>query len=374
MKKVYNPKEKTGTETKTSDKIKFKKNASPFYAELKNEVNELLNSDIRNKAEKKMWIKFTCYVLVYTALYYSVYQPFVNSNLYYLILCYILFGLTGILLAFNCAHDCVHNTFSKNKRVNKVVFYLVFNLQGVNSHLWRKRHIASHHIFPNVDGCDADIDDNLFMRLSPNHKLRKHQKYQHLYAVLLYFAYTLHWIFIKDFIYLNKKDLANIKNQTYSFVFILEFIFLKLMYLTLFIVLPVLFTQATFKQIVLAFLIMHLVISIFFVMTLIISHLCLETEFPKVDENGELPYDYYEHQLAVSLDYHPENKLANFIFGGFNSHTAHHLFPNMQHTLYTQITPLIKEKTKKYNLPYHEKSIPEAILSHFKYLKKLGSQ
>lgn len=354
-------------------KIKFKKNASSFYPELKKEVAELLNKNIQSKARNEMLIKFACYSLLFIALYICLYIPFIGANFYLLIINYVLFGLTGILLAFNCAHDCVHNTFLKNKRVNAIVFYCVFNLQGVNSRLWHKRHIASHHIFPNVDGCDADIDDNPFMRLSPHHKLRKYQKYQHLYAVFLYLVYTLHWIFVKDFIYLNKKNLANLKNQRHSFAFIAELIFLKLLYLTFLIALPTIFTIATVQQIIIAFIAMHFIISLFFVLTLIISHLCLEAEFPEVNENGELPYDYYEHQLAVSLDYHPESKLANFIFGGFNSHTAHHLFPNLQHTLYTHITPLIREKAMKHKLPYNEKSISRAIKSHFGYLKKLGA-
>jgi hypothetical protein len=83
---------------------------------------------------------------------------------------------------------------------------------------------------------------------------------------------------------------------------------------------------------------------LFFVLTLIISHLSLETDFPKADDQGYLPYDYYEHQLAVSLDYHPTSRLANWIFGGFNSHAAHHLFPGLPHTVYTIITPAIKKQ------------------------------
>ncbi|UEQ79187.1 fatty acid desaturase [Chryseobacterium arthrosphaerae] len=117
---------------------------------------------------------------------------------------------------------------------------------------------------------------------------------------------------------------------------------------------------------------MHLTISLFFVLTLIISHLSLETDFPKADENGYLPYDYYEHQLAVSLDYHPTSRLANWIFGGFNSHAAHHLFPGLPHTVYAIITPAIKKAAVRNNFPYHEKSIVNAVLSHYQYLRKLS--
>ena len=73
--------------------------------------------------------------------------------------------------------------------------------------------------------------------------------------------------------------------------------------------------------------------------------------FPLTDDEGILPFNYYKHQLAVSLDYHPTSKLASWFFGGFNSHSAHHLFPNLPHTLYIALTPMIKEKAKKFNYP-----------------------
>jgi linoleoyl-CoA desaturase len=355
-----------------STKIKFKKSASTFYTELKYEVRHLLNEKIIHKAKSRIVSKFIMYSILYLALYISIYSQLMGSHFYLLILSYVFLGFTGILLAFNGAHDCVHKTFSKSNRINKLVFYLIFSLQGVNSRLWQKRHIASHHIFPNVDGCDADIDNNPFIRLSQQQPKRWYQKYQHVYAVILYAIYTLHWIFVKDVLYLKKKNLANLKNQTYSWEFVLEFILLKLAYFSFMILLPVLFSSASWKEISCAFLMMHCITSVFFVMTLIISHLCLETEFPQLDQNGELPHDYYEHQLAVSLDYHPESKIAGMLFGGFNAHTAHHLFPNLPHTLYSKITPFIRRLAQKHNLPYHEKTIPAAIKSHFSYLRKLG--
>lgn len=163
-------------------------------------------------------------------------------------------------------------------------------------------------------------------------------------------------------------------NLSYSKGFILETIMLKIFYFGYTIGLPILFTNHSFTEIGIAFLIMHLFISIFFVLTLIISHLTLETVFPKANEKGELPFDYHEHQLSVSMDYHPTSKLANWIFGGFNSHSAHHLFPNLKHTLYTHITPYIEQKANKYDLPYNKLSMFDAIKSHFLFLKELGAK
>jgi linoleoyl-CoA desaturase len=281
--------------------------------------------------------------------------------------------LSGILLAFNAAHDAAHNTFSKHARVNNFIYLLTFNLQGVSGYLWKIRHRASHHIFPNVDGCDADIDDNIFLRLSPAQAYYRWHKYQHVYATLLYLLYTLHWIFIKDFIYLKKKELANLRNQQHSVFNIVSLILWKLFYLFYMVVAPIMFGGFDPVSVLISFLIMHAVVSLFFVLTLIISHLCMETKFPTADQQGMLPYGFHRHQLEVSMDYNPTSVVANWIFGGFNSHSAHHLFSSLPHTLYAEITPLISQTAVKYKYTYNELTFATGILSHYSYLKKMGN-
>ena len=162
------------------------------------------------------------------------------------------------------------------------------------------------------------------------------------------------------------------KNLSYSILFVLEVILLKLLYFAIVLVIPWYFSKVVFSGFISSFLIMHACISIFFVLTLIISHLTMETDFPMADEQGFLPTCFHEHQLAVSLDYHPTSQFANWIFGGFNSHAAHHLFPRLPHTVYARITPIIQSTAEKYAMPYNEMSIYHAICSHFQYLKALG--
>jgi len=99
----------------------------------------------------------------------------------------------------------------------------------------------------------------------------------------------------------------------------------------------------------------------------------METHFPEIDENGFLPYDYYTHQLATSLDYSPTSKLCNWFLGGFNAHAAHHLYPRLPHTIYPVISELIEEKAKEFNIPYHKLSFTKAIRSHYRYLKMMGN-
>lgn len=164
------------------------------------------------------------------------------------------------------------------------------------------------------------------------------------------------------------------KNLSYSWLFILEVIILKVLYFSFILLVPCYFSDLSFFHWGIAFLIMHSFISLFFVLTLIISHLTTKTSFPTPDNNGVLPTSYHEHQLSVSLDYHPTSRFANWIFGGFNSHAAHHLFPNLPHTLYTYITPAIQKTAMKFSMPYNQLPIMKAVKSHFKYLKNLGEK
>ncbi|MDG1334219.1 MAG: acyl-CoA desaturase [Crocinitomicaceae bacterium] len=355
-------------------KIKFKPSNSDFYQELNSKVSSLISEGVIKKSQRLMKVKFFFYFALFFGLYSLLLIDPVAENFILRTIVYTLFGFSGILLAFNASHDAVHNTLFKSEKFNKIAHYLIFNLQGVNATLWKKRHISSHHLFPNVDGCDADIDDNPFIRLSKLHKRKWNHKIQHVYAPLIYCVYTLHWIIIKDFIYLSKKEVANMKNLSYKTTFVLEVILLKLLYLAFVLFVPWYFSEISFGYFIASFLIMHCFISIFFVLTLIISHLTTETTFPSADEDGFLPTCFHEHQLAVSLDYHPTSRFANWIFGGFNSHAAHHLFPRLPHTVYTRITPIIQKMADKHSMPYNQMNMWRAIRSHFIYLKELGRE
>lgn len=355
------------------EKIKFKSGSSSlFFRSLNKEVTEMMERDgLLKKAKRLLYIKTIVYLLLFIGAYSGLYL-IDHSSFVSLVLNYTLIGLTGILLAFNVSHDACHGSFSKNKKINYWMYHLTFNLQGTNAYLWQVRHNASHHVFPNVDGCDADIDDNPLLRLSPRHQLKSYQRYQHIYAFFVYCIYSLHWFLFKDLFYLFKKKVANLQDKRHSAKEFVLLFFWKIVYISLLIVSPIVY-GFDLSNVLLAFFIMHICLSLFFIHVLIATHLCMETQFPQTDENGNLPGDYYAHQLATSLDYAPTNKLYNFFLGGFNSHAAHHLYPKLPHTTYPEISVLIKKKAKEFNVPYNELNIIDAIRSHYKFLKVMGN-
>lgn len=352
--------------------IRFKEDKSTFYDDVIKRISDFIQPNEIKKSHRLIQVKTILYLTFYLGIYLVLFQHWMPKHFLVLLCSYILIGLLGLLLSFNCGHDAAHGTFSRHRVINQLIFYFIFNSQGVNSRLWKIRHLNSHHLFPNVDGCDADIDQNKMMRLSPNHPTRKIYEYQHIYAIFLYLFYTLHWIVIKDFMYLRKKELANLKNLNYSFWFVLETILLKVVYVVSLVVIPAYYSEYSFLQVFTAFLLMHGVISICFVFSLAISHLSEKATFATIDSQNELSHNFFEHQLAVSVDFHPSAKWANWVFGGFNAHAAHHLFPSLPHTLYPKITSYIEQVAHEYGYRYNKLSFFKAIRAHMNYLYLLG--
>ena len=352
--------------------ISFKKDSERFDLTLNKKVHDSISSRQLYLAKVFLWVKLGVYLSFFIASVATLYLNPYGHSFIGLVINYGLIGTFGTLLAFNSSHDACHETFSKKKWVNSLIFHFTFNSQGISARLWKIRHLASHHLFSNVDGCDADIDDNPLIRFSPNHPKKSFMKFQHIYSPLLYSLYLLVWIYAKDFLYLKKKDLANLKNQNYPFWYTIELVIVKVIYLFYILVLPVYFLEFSLAQILLSYLIMIVVGSNIFIYTLVPTHFTIETEFPNVDQEGVLPYNFSQHQLMTSMDYHPKSKFATFLFGGFNCHAAHHLFPNLPHTIYPKITPVIEQVASEFGYGYNVLSLLGAIKSHFKFLKRLG--
>jgi linoleoyl-CoA desaturase len=191
----------------------------------------------------------------------------------------------------------------------------------------------------------------------------------------LYFFYSLNWLFIRDFKdFFSKKDnylkrVINIPKIEYIKVFLAKFINLFLL-----IGLPLLVLNQEWYSIIAAFLIMHLAASVFGVTALLSTHADENADFPLQGEDGIINSTWAAYQVAATKDFCTKSKLANFLFGGFNHHVAHHLFPAIAHTYYPAITPIIKAYAQKYDLDYRSYPLHKAIHSHFMLLKKNGSK
>lgn len=138
------------------------------------------------------------------------------------------------------------------------------------------------------------------------------------------------------------------------------------------ILVPIFVVGIPWSTVLLGFLALHVVLSYFFLLTNILNHHVEEADFPGLSADGQLPYNWAEHQMATCLDYRPTSKWLNFFFGGFNSHCAHHLFPSVCHVHYVPITQMIIQAADEYGLEHQHTTWWKALKSHFRHLKALG--
>ena len=353
--------------------IKFQENSQEdaFFQEVREKVRDYFKQNgYDGYATRAVWIKGMIYWLLSLSMYALILIG--NLPLGWWWVCWIGWGLTSLLFGLNIGHDGAHNALKAHKGINKFLFYLSFNTLGANAYLWGLRHVQSHHLYPNVDGCDADIDDTWILRLSPNRPQYKFHQFQHLYAPILYLFYSLIWVFYKDFRILAKKRLANLRNIRHPRAEVWLFFILKIIYICLALLLPYLLSGFSFGQVLLGFILLHFSLSYAFIFGLIGSHFSDEAHFQSLDSRGYLPHNWAIHQLITSVDYHAQSTWANIIFGGFNAHSAHHLFPKVCHIHYPAISRIIEGMCHKHKIPYKNLTFGGAIRAHFRYLKKMG--
>jgi linoleoyl-CoA desaturase len=298
----------------------------------------------------------------------------VITNPYLIIGMWLLMGLgmSGIGLAI--MHDANHGAYSKNKKVNKYLGY-VMNLIGASAFNWKVQHNVLHHSFTNIEGVDEDIDPGILMRLSPHAKYYKMHKYQHIYGWFLYSIMTFLWLTSKDFRQLKRyKRLDLIKGQkrTYRSVLI-ETIFSKIGYYAYALVIPLIFISAPWWIIVLGFISMHLITGLAIGLIFQPAHVMPTTDFPLPDDIGSMENNWAIHQLYTTTNFSPKSKIFSWYVGGLNYQVEHHLFPNICHVHYKRLSKIVKETAQEFNLPYHSQpTFLKAIIEHGKMLKELG--
>ena len=107
-----------------------------------------------------------------------------------------------------------------------------------------------------------------------------------------------------------------------------------------------------------------------------LAHAVEGPEFDAVAaEDKVIETEWAIHQIRTTANFAPDNKIINWFVGGLNFQIEHHLFPRISHIHYPQISQIVKEKCKEFNLPYHSfPTVWEAIVSHTRTMKKLGGK
>jgi len=71
--------------------------------------------------------------------------------------------------------------------------------------------------------------------------------------------------------------------------------------------------------------------------------------------------EFYLRQIMGSVNYNTGSDLKDFAHGFLNYQIEHHLFPNMPHSYYQKMQPIVKDICKKHNLEYRQESVFKRI-------------
>ncbi|MGB5355121.1 MAG: acyl-CoA desaturase, partial [Eudoraea sp.] len=149
----------------------------------------------------------------------------------------------------------------------------------------------------------------------------------------------------------------------------------KLTYITIWIIIPMVFLDIAWWKILLGFFVMHYVAGVILSVVFQLAHVVDEAETPLPEKDGTMKNTWAIHQLATTVNFGTKNRLVNWFTGGLNHQVEHHIFPNISHVHYTKISQIVKQTAKEFNLPYNEyKTTRKAIISHFQHLKELGKK
>jgi len=356
-------------------KLKYQSKDSPndTFKEIKLKANQYFADEHKQKDAKTRLIFKS--VVLFLSLVVSYYFLLNTHSIPKLFLSYTLFGWIFLVIGINLGHDSAHNCVTGNKKIDNFLFQVIFGLNGLSGYLWQIRHNNSHHIFPNVFEYDTDLDFTELILLNPNQEIKWYHKYQYIYAPFVYMTFSISWIFYQDFMLMFRKEQANLKMGKIPAIEIVKLIGVKIIYICLFLVVPMIYSSISGGWIFLAYILMNCLVSLFLAFTFFISHHVKETEYAEANEkSGMVENSWLCHQIISTIDFNPENKFANFIFGGFNTHTAHHLFPDISHIHYPALTKIIKETLEQHSLNWYQSfTFFEGVTSHLTHLKDISS-
>lgn len=357
--------------------IKFNRKDQPdFLKELRTRVNDYFDSNnVSIHANTNMKIKTAFMLLLYFTPLVAMLTGSV-TGFWPTMVMWALMGLGMSGIGTSVMHDALHGAYSKNKKVNQVLGFMIQFIGGTRIN-WKIQHNVLHHAYTNIAEYDEDIDVGV-MRFSPNQEWKWYYRFQAYYAVVLYSLMTLHWALTKDFIQLTRYERKNLLSK-HGVKFkseLAKLITHKAWYFALIIVLPLIFIDLPWWQVILGFVTMQVICGLTLALIFQAAHVLSETEFFEVDEEseGNVENSWAIHQMKTTANFAPRNGVLSWLIGGLNYQIEHHLFPHICHVHYRKLSVIVQETAAKYGVPYYQhRTFYGAIRSHFSHLNQLGS-
>jgi linoleoyl-CoA desaturase len=354
------------------DKVKFSaKNKSEMFSLMKLRIDDYFKrtntSQFANAAMKfKIVLWLSLWLVSIVAVYFTWGNPLLTFTIGFLHM------FTQVMIAFNIAHDANHGSVFASGKLNRLLSYSM-DLIGCNSELWRFNHNQQHHTFVNVDGHDNSVEGYKLFRFCPTQPHYSYQRFQHLYAPLIYSISTLNYVTVKDFKLLKQYVTTNGGKNAVTTGFMVRFLAWKLFYFAYLIFVPIFVFKLSVAAVVLYFVLGHVLNGALLAFIFQTGHITIGTSFPEV-HNNVIEKNWAVHIVETTGDYAAKSFLLQWLCGAINIHVIHHLFPKICHTHYRALTPIIKQTVEEFGYEFREfPTFGNALASHIKELKMLGN-
>jgi linoleoyl-CoA desaturase len=355
--------------------VNFSKNHNPeFYKVLRERVNQYFKTNnISKHANGSMVFKTIVMLLIYLVPFGFLFVAGLSNWLYFFLWVVMGFGMAG--LGLSVMHDANHGAYSNSKTVNSIIGKVLLLLGG-NDTNWKIQHNVLHHTYTNVTDMDEDIDaPTSFLRFSPHKKRTAVHRFQHVYAWFFYGLMTMLWFVSKDYRQAARYEkMGLVKSQGLSYgKHLIEIVLGKIFYGVIFIVLPFWLSPASWYVTLIGYIVMQFIAGLTLAAIFQPAHVVPTSNYPLPDETGNIEEDWAVSQLFNTANFAPKAKLFSWYVGGLNYQVEHHLFPNICHIHYSQISKIVEQTAKEYNLPYYSyNSFYTALREHTKMLYALG--
>jgi linoleoyl-CoA desaturase len=345
-----------------------------FFRTLNKRVNSYFKDNkIKRTGDWRIWLKTIVMFTLFLAPYFLMLTLDINDWIKLFLTIVMGIGMAGI--GMNVMHDGNHGSFSNKEWVNNLMGSSIYILAG-NVYNWKVQHNVLHHTYTNIHGHDEDLEAGRILRFSKHSEWQKHHKFQHYYSVLLYGLLTINWAITTDWQqmkrYMSRKlSYGKFPNPVWNWS---KLVISKIVYVGIWIVIPMLFMDIAWWKILIGFFVMHYTAGLILSVVFQLAHVMDEAEMPLPEENGTMKNTWAIHQLKTTVNFGAKSKIINWYTGGLNHQVEHHIFPNISHVHYNKIAEIVKNTAKEFNLPYNEyKTTRKAIAAHFRYLKEMGT-
>jgi len=290
-------------------------------------------------------------------------------NAWQVIACVVSVALAMAGIGFGVMHDANHGAYAHGARANSWMSRSL-DLLGASSFLWRQAHNVLHHSYTNISGLDIDLEMSTLLRVAPWQPQRRWHRLQHLYIGLLFGIFPLKWWFYDDprMFVVGRPPHAfpRARGATLAKALVFKAVFLAWAFIIPAVLHP------TWRLIPL-WLLGSLVLGNVLGWAFQLAHCVAPTAMIEARAGESLSVGWASHQVRTSADFAQGNAVLSWYLGGLNFQIEHHLFPQVCHTHYPALAPIVQEVCEAHGVRYIAlPSLGAALSANFDWLRSMG--